>query len=51
MVFTQSSLYAGGDIQDGAIASQQLGLDSITLGQLKAMVNTAPKPKARRYKS
>jgi hypothetical protein len=25
---------------------QQLGLDSITLGQLKAMVGSAPKPKA-----
>ena len=26
-------------------ASQQVGLDSITLGQLKAMVSSAPKPK------
>ena len=25
--------------------SQQVGLDSITLGQLKAMVGSAPKPK------
>ena len=25
--------------------SQQVGLDSITLGQLKAMVSSAPKPK------
>jgi hypothetical protein len=24
---------------------QQMGLDSITLGQLRAMVNSAPKPK------
>ncbi|KAL4081935.1 hypothetical protein V8B97DRAFT_2020485 [Scleroderma yunnanense] len=42
-------LYSGGDIQDGAIVSQQIGLDSITLGQLKAMVNTAPKPKQSFY--
>ena len=31
--------------QDNA-GSSQIGLDSITLGQLKAMVGSAPKPKA-----
>lgn len=36
-------------MQDGANASQQLGLDSITLGQLRAMVSSAPKPKQSFY--
>jgi hypothetical protein len=33
----------GGDMQDNN-TMQQLGLDSITLGQLRAMVSSAPKP-------
>ncbi|KIO13038.1 hypothetical protein M404DRAFT_13101 [Pisolithus tinctorius Marx 270] len=36
-------------MQDSANASQQLGLDSITLGQLRAMVSSAPKPKQSFY--
>ncbi|KAH7887969.1 hypothetical protein F5I97DRAFT_1805804 [Phlebopus sp. FC_14] len=45
MAFTPPPSYSG-DMQDGANVSQQLGLDSITLGQLRAMVTSAPKPKA-----
>lgn len=41
----------GGDMQDNIASTQQLGLDSITLGQLRAMVTSAPKPKARQYVS
>lgn len=33
-------------MQDNVSSIQQLGLDSITLGQLRAMVTSAPKPKA-----
>ncbi|KAI6047109.1 hypothetical protein EDC04DRAFT_2621732 [Pisolithus marmoratus] len=36
-------------MQDNANTSQQLGLDSITLGQLRAMVSSAPKPKQSFY--
>lgn len=43
MVFAPPS---GGDIQDNTSSIQQLGLDSITLGQLRAMVSSAPKSKA-----
>jgi hypothetical protein len=39
----------GGDIQDSLVNIQQLGLDSITLGQLRAMVSSAPKPKQSFY--
>ncbi|KAG1773964.1 hypothetical protein EDD22DRAFT_976044 [Suillus occidentalis] len=35
--------------QDGANTASQLGLDSITLGQLKAMVTCTPKPKQSFY--
>ncbi|KAF8559062.1 hypothetical protein OG21DRAFT_1503519 [Imleria badia] len=38
-----------GDIQDNTPSIQQLGLDSITLGQLRAMVTSAPKPKQSFY--
>ncbi|KAN0097672.1 protein of unknown function (DUF3402) domain containing protein [Tylopilus felleus] len=38
-----------GDIQDNTINIHQLGLDSITLGQLRAMVTSAPKPKQSFY--
>ncbi|KAF8138236.1 hypothetical protein EV363DRAFT_1393697 [Boletus edulis] len=38
-----------GDIQDNTAGIQQLGLDSITLGQLRAMVSSAPKPKQSFY--
>jgi hypothetical protein len=34
------------DGNPGGVLGQQLGLDSITLGQLRAMVGSAPKPKA-----
>lgn len=47
MVFPQLSSYLGGaSSQESVNASQSMGLDSITLGQLKAMVGSAPKPKA-----
>ena len=47
MVFPQLSSYLGaGSSQESVTASQSMGLDSITLGQLKAMVGSAPKPKA-----
>ncbi|KIJ70335.1 hypothetical protein HYDPIDRAFT_105043 [Hydnomerulius pinastri MD-312] len=49
MVFAPPPSYSGGDMQDGVSAAQQLGLDSITLGQLRAMVNSAPKPKQSFY--
>jgi hypothetical protein len=54
MAFSQlSQLIAGGmsssnnDNEEGQQMGQQMGLDSITLGQLKAMVGSAPKPKVR----
>ena len=37
--------YSNNQSQDNASAIHQAGLDSITLGQLKAMVGSAPKPK------
>lgn len=47
MVFPQLSSYLGGtSSQESVTTSQSMGLDSITLGQLKAMVGSAPKPKA-----
>ncbi|KAH7916133.1 hypothetical protein BJ138DRAFT_688321 [Hygrophoropsis aurantiaca] len=46
MVFAQPPSYGNSDSQEGNIA---LGLDSITLGQLKAMVTSAPKPKQSFY--
>ncbi|CCL99446.1 uncharacterized protein FIBRA_01464 [Fibroporia radiculosa] len=45
MAFPQLPSYMSGPSQDNA--SSQVSLDSITLGQLKAMVGSAPKPKAR----
>lgn len=52
MAFTLPSYMTGGQSQgnggqDGQNqnANQQMGLDSITLGQLRAMVGSAPKPK------
>ena len=42
---SQLPSYMSVQSQDNAAASQ-IGLDSITLGQLKAMVGSAPKPKA-----
>ncbi|OJA15285.1 hypothetical protein AZE42_00929 [Rhizopogon vesiculosus] len=45
MIFAPPPSYSIGE-QDGVNASSQLGLDSITLGQLKAMVTSVPKPKA-----
>lgn len=44
MVFPQFSSGAGQE----SMGSSNLGLDSITLGQLKAMVGSAPKPKVPR---
>ncbi|KAH7930029.1 N1221-domain-containing protein [Leucogyrophana mollusca] len=46
MVFAQPPSYGSNESQDGNVA---LGLDSITLGQLKAMVTSAPKPKQSFY--
>jgi hypothetical protein len=43
MAFSQ---FLNGQRQEESAGAQQLGLDSITLGQLKAMVGSAPKPKA-----
>ncbi|KAG1815329.1 hypothetical protein EV424DRAFT_1114352 [Suillus variegatus] len=48
MIFAAPPSYSTGE-QDNANASSQLGLDSITLGQLKAMVTCAPKPKQSFY--
>jgi hypothetical protein len=54
MAFSQISQFmSGGGLQNGPpteesgsqALGQQMGLDSITLGQLRAMVNSAPKPK------
>ncbi|KAF9247001.1 hypothetical protein BU15DRAFT_84575 [Melanogaster broomeanus] len=49
MVFAPPPSYSGGDMQDGTSTAQQLRLDSITLGQLRAMVTSAPKPKQSFY--
>jgi hypothetical protein len=57
MAFSQLSQFMSGgsnnqyttpteDGNPGGVLGQQLGLDSITLGQLRAMVGSAPKPKA-----
>lgn len=46
MVFPQLPSYVSSQSQDNVNTAQQIGLDSITLGQLKAMVGSAPKPKA-----
>lgn len=46
MSFGQIPMHLG-DFQDAVNASQQL--DSITLGQLRAMVTSAPKAKACPY--
>lgn len=49
MVLPQLPSYSNaGSSQDGVASGQQVNLDSITLGQLRAMVGSAPKPKARR---
>ncbi|KAG1892727.1 hypothetical protein F4604DRAFT_1701262 [Suillus subluteus] len=48
MIFSAPPSYSTGE-QDGANTASQLGLDSITLGQLKAMVTCAPKPKQSFY--
>lgn len=53
MAFSQISQFmSGGGSQNAPTEDngsqtlgQQMGLDSITLGQLRAMVNSAPKPK------
>ncbi|CAL1700892.1 unnamed protein product [Somion occarium] len=47
MVFPQLPSY--GSSQENGASSQQVGLDSISLGQLKAMVGSAPKPKQSYY--
>lgn len=53
MAFSQFSQFMGGGPQHQREddtpqqGGPQLGLDSITLGQLKAMVGSAPKPKVR----
>ncbi|EMD40803.1 hypothetical protein CERSUDRAFT_111387 [Gelatoporia subvermispora B] len=49
MVFPQLPSYMNTQSQDNASGSAQFGADSITLGQLKAMVNSAPKPKQSQY--
>ncbi|KAL4241945.1 N1221 and DUF3402 domain-containing protein [Abortiporus biennis] len=48
MVFPQLPSYMSGVSQENA-SNQQLAADSITLGQLKAMVGSAPKPKQSYY--
>ncbi|KAF8895564.1 hypothetical protein BD779DRAFT_1609072 [Infundibulicybe gibba] len=45
MAFPQLPSYMDGPRESNASSGQQTNLDSITLGQLKAMVGTAPKPK------
>lgn len=46
MAFPQLPSYMTGSFQDNnGSTSGQVGLDSITLGQLKAMVGSVPKPK------
>ena len=47
MVLPQLSSFFANKAPVNAPAPQQVGLDSITLGQLKAMVGSAPKPKVR----
>ena len=48
MVLSQiSSLFSNARDVDPPNAQQGVNLDSITLGQLKAMVGSAPKPKVR----
>jgi len=51
MAFPQLPSYMNGQSQEsgqnGTNGNPQMGLDSITLGQLRAMVGSAPKPKAR----
>ncbi|OSX60316.1 hypothetical protein POSPLADRAFT_1047779 [Postia placenta MAD-698-R-SB12] len=49
MVFPQLPPYMSSQSQDNANNGSQVGLDSITLGQLKAMVGSAPKPKQSFY--
>ncbi|KAI0939241.1 hypothetical protein AcV5_000711 [Taiwanofungus camphoratus] len=49
MVFPQLPSYVSSQSQDNVNTAQQIGLDSITLGQLKAMVGSAPKPKQSYY--
>ena len=49
MVFPQLPSYNVS--QENPPPSQQGGLDSISLGQLKAMVGSAPKPKVRPFRS
>ncbi|EIW76163.1 N1221-domain-containing protein [Coniophora puteana RWD-64-598 SS2] len=57
MSFSQPPSYGASDSQDNASMQQQQqqqqqqqhGLDSITLGQLRAMVSSAPKPKQSYY--
>jgi hypothetical protein len=50
MAFPQLPSFMSGQSQDNneTNSAQQTGLDSITLGQLKAMVVSVPKPKACR---
>ncbi|EIN10791.1 hypothetical protein PUNSTDRAFT_119671 [Punctularia strigosozonata HHB-11173 SS5] len=43
------SQFLNGQRQEDGPNTQQIGLDSITLGQLKAMVGSAPKPKQSFY--
>ena len=51
MVFSElsSAFFNQHDVDTGNV--QQNSLDSITLGQLKAMVGSAPKPKVRPLRS
>ncbi|KAI0089271.1 hypothetical protein BDY19DRAFT_944963 [Irpex rosettiformis] len=50
MVFSQFPSSNGtGSSQDAMGNTQQVNLDSISLGQLRAMVNSAPKPKQSYY--
>lgn len=45
MVLPQLSSFFSSQTDVDEPPPQQVGLDSITLGQLKAMVGSAPKPK------
>jgi hypothetical protein len=48
MAFSQYASFMSTQSQDNVcISNQQNGLDSITLGQLKAMVGSVPKPKVK----